>query len=211
LSDTQARSVSPWRSIWLRPRETIRRIVDSDPSKRVLLLAVLEGIGQSLDRASLRNVGDRLSLPGVLLLCTIVGTIFGPALLYLGGALVRWTGSWLGGQASAAHVRAAIAWGLVPDVWALLLWIPELLLFREELFTSRTPRIDDEPLLALALLGSAAVQIVAVLWSAVTVLKCVGEVHRFSAWKALLAAILALFALVVPIVALALFYRYVVL
>jgi hypothetical protein len=52
--------------------------------------------------------------------------------LDIGGAILRWTGSWFGGQASSEEVRAAIAWSSVPRIWALLLLIPELALFRNE-------------------------------------------------------------------------------
>jgi hypothetical protein len=196
---TQPQSLSPFLSIWVKPRETIRRIVDTDPTQHVVLLAMLAGIGQALDRASSRNTGDSLPLVAILAVCIIAGPIGGIISLYLSGALFRWTGSWLGGQASSEEVRAAIAWSSVPTIFILPLWIPELLIFGEELFTSSTPRMEANPLLAIILLGFLLIEIVVGVWAFVVLLQSLGEVHRFSAWKAFGAVILGILVVLVPI------------
>lgn len=188
-TEVQTTSLNPWVSIWLKPRETIRWIVATDPTRQVILLAALGGISQSLDRAAGRSAGDVLSVPVIFLIALIGGSIGGILSLYIGGAILRWTGSWFGGQATTEEVRAAIAWSSVPTIWALLLWIPELILFREEMFLTVTPRIDASPLLLFLLLGFAVVEITIGIWTFIIFLKCVGEVHRFSAWKALGAVI----------------------
>ncbi len=195
----QAQALSPFLSIWVKPRETIRNIVDTNPTKYVTVLAMLAGIRQALDRASSRNTGDSLPLVAILAVCIIVGPIGGIFSLYLSGALFRWTGSWLGGQASSEEVRAAIAWSSVPTIFILPLWIPELLIFGEELFTSSTPRIESNPLLAIILLGFALIEIVVGIWAFVVLLKSLGEVHRFSAWRAFGAVILGILVILVPI------------
>ena len=192
---------NPWLSIWTRPRATIQQIVDSDPTRFVLVLAALNGVDEALYRASDRSVGDGLDLPVILLAAVTVGPLAGIASLYIGGALIRWTGSWLGGQASSQHIRAALAWGLVPALWVALLWIPELLLVGPELFTTETPRMDANAGLAFALLGMFAVEAVGAVYSLVTILKCVGQVQGFSAWKALGNVLLASLVIVVPILA----------
>jgi len=51
---------SPWLSIWIEPRRTIQAIVDRDPKFMVLPLAALAGIGEALDRASLRHMLDEV-------------------------------------------------------------------------------------------------------------------------------------------------------
>jgi len=173
--------------------------VDYDPSHQVAILAVLAGIGQALDRASSRNLGDALSLPVILIICAVAGPIGGFISLYVGGALLRWTGSWLGGQAYSEEVRAALAWSSVPTVFSQALWIPELILVGKEMFTSATPRTDANPLLAVFLLGVVGVQIVLGIWALVILLKCLGEVHRFSAWRALVALLAGGLILFVPI------------
>ena len=124
-----------------------------------------------------------MPLVSILLLGILLGPLVGIITLYLGGALFRWTGSRLGGKATAPEVRAAIAWSSVPTIVALLLYIPELALFGEELFTSDMPSITS-PALAVALMGFGIIEIFVAIWALVIFLKCLGEVHRFSAWRA---------------------------
>jgi hypothetical protein len=144
-------------------------------------------------------MGDALSLPVVFLHATVFGAIGGVISLHISGALIRWTGSWLGGQATFDEVRAAIAWASVPQIYLLVLWIPELLIFGEEMFTTATPRIDSSPLLAFLLLAFAGLEIVVGAWNIVVYRKCIGEAHQFSAWKGLASTILAGLIIAVPI------------
>ena len=79
---------NPWLSIWMRPRATMRHILDTDPGGYVLALAAAgRGSAAQLDRATQRNAGDVLSLPTILVLAVILGPIGGILVLYLGGAL----------------------------------------------------------------------------------------------------------------------------
>ena len=181
----QVKSFHPWVSIWIKPRETIRCIVSTDPTRQVILLAALGGIAQSLDRAASEYFGDKLSMPVLLIMILALGPIGGVISLYILGALFRWTGSWFGGDATTEEVRAAIAWSNVPIIWALLLWIPKLALFGEELFKSATPRMDANLLLIILLFIFGIVELVIGIWTFIVFLKCLGEVHRFSVWKAL--------------------------
>jgi hypothetical protein len=153
----------------------MRQILDSDPERLVVFLATMAGISRALDRASLKSLGDRLPLWGVFAAAIIGGALSGVLLLYLYGFLVRWTGRWFGGSGSASGIRAAIAWPNVITAWALLLWIPQLALFGNELFTTETPLLDANPPMALLLLGFSLLELVGAVWFVVAFLKCVGE------------------------------------
>ncbi|MGO8989197.1 MAG: YIP1 family protein [bacterium] len=118
---------------------------------------------------------------------------------YLAGALIRWTGKWIGGQAPSQNIRAAIAWSSVPTIWALILWIPQLVLFGQELFTTETPRIHASPSLGFISLGFVAIQLIIAIWAIVVFLKCLGQVQGFSAWRALGNTTLGALVIVVPI------------
>lgn len=197
----------PWFSIWRRPRATIQQIVDSDPTRFVLGLAALSGVDEALNRASGRSVGDDLDLSVILLTAVVFGSLGGILSLYIGGALVRWTGSWVGGRASSQDIRAAIAWGLVPALWVSLLWIPELLLVGAEMFTTETPRADANASLAFIILGLVTIEMVGSIYAVVTVLKCLGQVQGFSAWKALGNVLLAGLVIVLPLLIIGLAIR----
>lgn len=182
----EPQGLNPWFSIWLQPRATMQQILDTDPVRSVLLLAIIGGFFEALTQAATQDHGDRMaSWHGVVLACAIIGPLSGVFGLFLGGYLLRTTGGWLGGSASDREVRAAIAWGGIPKIWLGLLWIPSIALFGDENFTSATPRLDNDPALASAMLFLALIGMIGTFWSIVIWLKCLGQAHKFSAWRAL--------------------------
>jgi hypothetical protein len=182
---TSALTANPWFSIWTRPRATIRRIVDEDPERAVLVLAGMGGFAQMLNRASSRSLGDDLPVSGIFLVAAIAGPVVGIASLYVAGWLLKLAGDGIGGRGSVVDIRAALAWSNVPIIWALILVALELALLGEELFTTATPRLDESPMLVLGFLGLALIELIIGIWALVIFLKCLGEVQGFSAWKAL--------------------------
>ena len=195
--------LNPWVSMWTKPRATIQQIVDTNPQRLVLLLAAAAGFGQALDRASINSIGDRVDWPVIFIVAAVGGPIAGLIGLYIGGALIHWTGTWIGGKTSAENIRAAIAWSSVPMLWALVLWIPELALFGQELFTAETPVIDADTTLNSAFLAFGVVEVTIGIWMLIVYLKCLGQVQGFSAWKALGNSILAGLVIIVPILIIA--------
>lgn len=190
-------------SIWVKPRQTIRQIIEKNPTKYVILLAALSGIGQALDRASSRNMGDSSDLGLIIPMSLIFGPIGGIVSLYIGGALYRWSGSWLGGKGTEEEVRAAIAWASVPTSLILLLWIPELLIFGSDLFKSSMPLIETNPMLGIALFGFSSIEFVVGIWTFIILLNTIGEVHKFSAWKALGSIFLGTLVILLPVLLIA--------
>ncbi len=191
--------LNPWFSMWTKPRETIQQIVDTNPEHSVIFLSAIAGFAQALDQASVRNLGDSLDWPMIFLFAAIVGPIFGMLGLFISGALIRWTGSWLNGKGSPQEIRAALAWSGVPIIWMLLLWLPKLPLFGQEMFTSETPIIASNPTLIFILMGFALIQLIVAIWSSIVLFKSLGQVQGFSAWKALGNSLLAGFVVIIPI------------
>ena len=201
LETSEKAMLNPWTAIWMRPRATIQEIVATNPDKHVLALAGIAGVAQALDRASTQNAGDRMGVGTILAVALLAGPLLGIIGLYLWGLLTRWTGRWIGGQASARDIRAATAWSSVPVVLASVLWVPMLLLVGRDLFTSETPRMDANPMVALWILLLFAIQFVAAIWSIIVFCKCLGQVQGFSAWRGLGNSVLAGLVIVVPIIA----------
>ncbi len=192
--------LSAWWSIWTQPRVTMQRIVERDARRGVVALAGLAGFHEALNRVSIRSAGDHLDLSVMLLAVAIAGPLVGIFSLYVGAAILSWTGKWIGGNAPVLNIRAAIAWSSVPFILALVLWVPQVLLFGREMFRTETPRMDASPNLVLAF---AVIGIGVGIWHVVVFLKCLGQVQGFSAWRALtnaflggLVVIAALFAVI---------------
>jgi hypothetical protein len=197
-------AASPWLTIWIRPRPTIRRIVDTDPTRGVVLLAMLAGVDRLLDRMSLRNAGDQMDFPAILLTAAVAGPIAGIVGVWLSALLLRWTGHWIEGAGSLTAIRAAVAWAGVPVTASLAVWVLDLTLIGREMFTSDTPRLDATPFLALTVIASGVMQFVLALWSIWLFVVCLAEVQRFSAWKAIGNALLAGLVIFIPLLALVL-------
>jgi hypothetical protein len=190
LSDGASDALNPWVSVWTRPRATMKFLVKHDPDRHVLLLAVLGGIVGMLGNATFRNFGELLPLGGVLLVALIGGPISGLISLYLSGALLSWSGKKLGGRADSDRVRLAVAWSSVPTLVAGVLYLPLILVLGNDLFKNKIPGPGSNPLAALLMLVLGTAQVVLGIWSLVLYLKCLGQVHRFSAWTALAAVLL---------------------
>jgi hypothetical protein len=184
-------------SIWVRPRATIQQLVDTDPERYVVALAALSGIVQMLGNASDRNLGDRVGLPVVLTMALLLGPFVGLIGVYLWALLLKWTGRWIGGHASAVQLRAAIAWAGVPIIVGGVAFVGALLIAGKELFTEATPWLDQNPGWALLTYGLLITQFVTVAWGIVVSLKTVGQVQGFSAWRALGNTLLPLLLVVV--------------
>jgi len=109
---------SPWRSVWLRPRDTIERIVASNPRRHVLLLAALGGMATVLSGLILAGLINQL-FDQRLAIIAVGGSVLGVVGLYIYGLSFKLWGTVLGGQASAPELRAALAWGVTPSAISL--------------------------------------------------------------------------------------------
>ena len=195
--------LNPWLHIWIRPRAVMRQLLATESFHYVPLLACIGGIYQAFNQSDESNLGDTLALPALLGVVLVGGVASGFLILLVGGAMLRWTGSWLGGRGKGVEVRAALAWSNAPLVWLLPLLALQLLLFGHELFTSTSSLLAGSQMLVLALLGMGVIELVVGIWAVVILFQCLGEAHRFSAWKALLSFIVAAAVVIIPALLLA--------
>jgi Yip1 domain len=183
-------SITPFITIWTQPRATIRRIVDTDPTRNVILLAAvgpgINALAGQWSKALSNNTNLSVLWPLWVAGVVVIQAALGVVVLYATSAVFRWSGGLLGGVASRVEVRAALAWSQVPAIVAeIILLIVVLMGVPMPVPTpGELPHIDPgfyKILLVEAVFG---------LWGLVISLKCIGEVHRFSAWRALVAILI---------------------
>lgn len=193
----------PFRSVWTRPRQTVRRIVAVDPSLHVVLLACLAGVVDALDRASTRSLGDDLPMVAVIGIACVFGPLGGLLGLWIGSHLIRLTGDWMGGRGNREHIKTAMAWASVPTVFTLPLWVLQILLLGPDVFTEETPRLDAQPMLLVPFVATAVAELVLGIWAFVLLCKMIAEVQDFqSAWRGLGNLMLSGLVVIVPLLVL---------
>ena len=177
--------------ICLQPEQTIEWLAREKPNYLLTVLAMIGGVQSSLYQSYNKDAGDKLPLTAVLLIAAIGGPLFGLIGMYLNSALLRWTGKWIGGQASAVEIRLAYAWSCVPQVLALPLWIVAVLAWKQALFS----KLHND---GVSLLIEIAIMVLN-LWGLVVFLRCLKTVQKFSIWRALLNLLLPILILLVPV------------
>lgn len=191
--------MNPWVSIWLQPRQTIRQILDTNPKRFVLLLAIGAGVADVLMQSLPAVSQSKIPLVAGLLIGLVGGALFGVFVLYLFGWLYRWTGSWLGGQATAVETRAAIAWTQVPSVWLFGLWLALLVASGGDLLKATQKQAGMTPVAAIFSILFGLASIVIGIWQFVIVCRGIAEVHRFSGWKGFGTVVITQSLFLVPI------------
>jgi hypothetical protein len=188
-----AGSITPYFTIWTEPRATIRRIVDTDPTRNVIALAAIgPAIGAlSFEYVKAKELGsNNISLPWAAAFVA-AKPLLGILNMFIGGVVLKWTGSMLGGAASAVELRAAIAWpqviSIAGGIISLLYWI--VLGMPVVHFAPRVVPQIDHAFTPFAIVGGLIAGTFAI-WRLIVWLKCIGEVHRFSAWRALAATLI---------------------
>ena len=180
---------SPWLSVWLRPRDTIERIVATNPRYQVLLLAALGGISIVAFALIDTKLLTGLLHWRVIAIVTLVGAAFGVVNLYVSGVLFLWSSRILGGRATTVDLRAALAWGLAPRVVSLVIWL--IVLIAAGIFTA-ADRLPGTLTITLQVIAGAFA-----LWSLVATMLMLGRVLNFGFWRTVICTVLALLSALV--------------
>lgn len=197
-------ALAPFFRIWIAPRDTIRQIVDTDPRRSVLALAALSGALSGLESSWLSAMSGLQTMPALwpflVALKVVLYAFWGIVGLYIAGWIITAACRLFGGVATAVQTRAAIAWASIPGIVATGLGVIAILAGIVTPHELAPGTFSLPP--GLAILSGAFG-----LWGLVVELKCVGEVNRFSAWRAL-GAQLFVGVVVGVIVGLALVYQH---
>lgn len=172
----------PWISIWLRTRETIREVLPDTSTGIQILLVALFGLALGYDTAVTQSMGDKYSFGLILIGSPLMGVL--NALVYW--IIISWLIFWIGnrlfhGDGEWEEVRIAMAWSGIPFIAKLILWIPQLLLFRMDNFTTFSPLLDASVGLSVLFWIFGLLDLVLTIWYFVVLSKSIGEVHGVSA------------------------------
>jgi hypothetical protein len=176
--------------IWTSPRLVFTYVNDNMYSKFIPVLMILGGISSAFNRAMNMNMGDRLNLISVLIVCVIGGGVFGFLYFYLFASLLSWTGKWLKGKGNTKSLLRMISYALIPSLVVLFLMIIRIVLFGNDEFKSNVDLFDNGILFTIITLFSILVEISIGVWTLVILIIGTSEVQKISIGKAILNLIL---------------------
>lgn len=186
-------NINPWVNIWIHPRKTLRAILNSDPKKIIIWIALLSGLLSGF--AYLLSLWTEFPQKqlfhkaaftlAVLVVAALVNLLF----LYFGGWLYKLTGSWLNGRGSFTDLKCALGWSNYPF---MAFSIFNILYFLSSSF----------PWLQVIL---SLCMIVLMIWGFIIYISLISEAHQFVTWwKGLLTFAIAVVLLSVTFLILAL-------
>ena len=177
---------SPWLQIWIRPRSTVRQLLNAPSGPALWVLPISSGIGQSLIQGASNNVGAKGPVVFILLLSTVIGAIWGLLQIHFLSLLFYGVGRVTQRPATFRQVRLVLAWAEVPHVVLVASWVLAALVFGRVLFLDPDALgTNPPPLLLLGMLFVYLVSFICVAWSLVLVVKGLAEAQGTSVWWAL--------------------------
>jgi len=192
-------SITSFFTIWTEPRATIRRIVDTDPTRNVIALAAvgpaIAALASQWSKALANNSNLSVLWPLWVAVNVAVQAAVGVLGLYIGAAILKWSGGLIGGVATRVEMRAAIAWAQIPGIAAEIILLAAVL---TGVPTPQAPVSGTLPHIDPGFYKILVVEVVLGLWGGIVAMYTIAEVHRFSAWRAFLTTLIpALVAMVV--------------
>jgi len=183
--------------IWRHPRETIREIVERDPSYWVYPLAIAFWAGNGGFKI-FEWFGPYLSsITPIKALSIYLGfAVFcGPLILFVNAVPIRWACNWLGGSGSLQKIKATLAWSSVPfipllaAIVGIVLLGPTIGLLDLNLLAQETTAVYGKWEVVYSLFH--IFHFVMALWSAVIAVSGISETEEISVWRAIVAYVLA--------------------
>jgi len=193
--------------IWTTPRQVFKYINDNHYEKYVTVLLVLSGISRSFDRASIKNMGDKMSIWAILGLCIILGGLLGWISYYIYAALVSWTGKWLKGQGDTSSILRIFSYAMIPSIIALLFLIPQIGIYGVEIFKEDGDITSASWISNILVYGSMFLEVVLGIWTLIFCVVGISEVQKLSIGKSILNLLLPVLVILVPILIIVLLFN----
>jgi len=190
---------SPWSTLWLDPKGTIRHILETGPHKHYPMLIALGGVAQTFSVAATMGLGDKMSFMEIVIVSLLMGPISGWLTILIRGWLLTWVGGWLGGAAIRAQTRVSLAWSWAPMVYFSPLWGVKYILFKNETFMLHRPVLESIPVLKGMFGFIEFVDFAVYVWSLVVLIQMLAEINRFTSMRALMNVVLSSLLIGIPV------------
>jgi hypothetical protein len=175
--------IRPLKDVWLRPRRVFRELAARPVGIADYVLAAAQGMGNFLALYRTEGAGAHSSVEVILAESLAYGAIAGVTSLFLMAVIYRRLGARVGGKSTTAQVIHVLAYGGIPMVASLVIWVLTALLAGEATFVE-TPRADIEAFLALLLHVQFIAYVLLLFWSIVLQVMGFSEIQGLAIRKA---------------------------
>lgn len=190
--------------IWKSPRQVFKYINETKYDKYVYILLFFAGIARSFDRATMKDMGDNMSLWAIIGICVIGGGLLGWLGYYIYAALLSWTGKWLDGAGDTKSILRVIAYALTPSIIALVFLIPQIGIYGNEMFKADGDISSAGLIPNVLVYGSMVIELILGICTLVFFVIAISEVQKLSIGKSILNLLLPILIFAVPIILIAL-------
>jgi hypothetical protein len=175
--------IRPLKDVWLRPRRVFRELAARPAGVTDYLLMSAQGIGNFLALYRTEGAGAHSSVAEILANSAVYGAVAGVASLFLMAIIYRRLGARAGGKSTTSQVIHVLAYGSVPMVASLAIWVLTALLAGEDTFLE-APRPDAEGFLVLLLHVQFISYVLLLVWSIVLQVMGFSEIEGLATRKA---------------------------
>lgn len=189
-------------SIWLRPRDTLKYILNKCPDKYVTQFLIIGGAISALrnefEGAPLFELGPWISL----VLIVTIGAIFGPIANMIFAVILNMVGRWIGGKGNYQKILAVVAWSMVPSIVGVVFIFFQIGFFGPYyiFFEGDTSAlVMDFTKSELILYVFAFLNLVVSIWALVILVTGLSVAHKFRIGKAILNLLIPILAIAIPL------------
>lgn len=187
----QRLGINPWWSMWVKPKETISKIIALDPSYNFVWLSLIYGFVDSVYLAQKFNLGGIWPFWINLIICIACAIPVGAISFCLTALFVLWTGKLVKAKGTFKEIRASVAWSNAVATMSLALIGLLAIVFGNAIFFKSFYNTPFPAPLAYFLIAVLFCETVLAVWRLVIFIKSLAEVQKISGWMALLNVVLA--------------------
>lgn len=176
--------------MWVRPKKTIREIVNYNNRLGFIGLCFLYGIAQGSHFSQAFSLGAYFSLWIIIAFIVALAIPIGAISFSLTSLLFYWTGKIIRGKSSYHDIRAAVSWSNVTTIVSIVFIGLMVLTFGESFFYRKFAETVFEDWRVALLVSFLLAEFTLALWKFVIFILALGEVQGFSGWMAVLNIVL---------------------
>jgi Yip1-like protein len=176
-------SVRPLQDVWLRPRRVVRELSTHPLGITDYLLGAAQGVASWLALSRAQDLGASKTVEEILARAFVIGPLLGVASLFVLAAIYARLANRAGTGPTLTQVFHVLAYGGVPIVASLGIWLLTALLVGEPVFVN-VPRPELEGFAAFLIEAQFIAQALLFFWSLVLQVMGLSELQGLTAGRA---------------------------